>query len=306
MAAAANGKQVAALIELKARFDEESNISWAKALEREGVHVVYGLLGLKTHSKAMLIVRREAGGIRRYVHLGTGNYNSVTTKQYTDLGYLSCDPDLGADASAVFNQLTGYAVQQDYRRFLVAPTMMRAGMERLIEREIEHARQGREAHLIFKMNALVDKPMIRLLYRASQAGVKIDLLVRGMCCLRPGVPGVSETITETSIVGRFLEHSRVYWFLNGGEEEVFMGSADLMPRNLNRRVEILFPVLDQGIVRRLRDEVLPMYMADTAKARRLRPDGEWERLRPAEGAEPFNAQEWFVAQARAVVRQGGD
>ncbi len=306
MAAAANGKQVAALIELKARFDEESNIGWAKALEREGVHVVYGLLGLKTHSKAMLIVRREAGGIRRYVHLGTGNYNSVTTKQYTDLGYLSCDPDLGADASAVFNQLTGYAVQQDYRRFLVAPTMMRAGMARLIEREIEHARQGREAHLIFKMNALVDKPMIRLLYRASQAGVKIDLLVRGMCCLRPGVPGVSETITETSIVGRFLEHSRVYWFLNGGEEEVFMGSADLMPRNLNRRVEILFPVLDQGIVRRLRDEVLPTYMADTAKARRLRPDGEWERVHPADDAEPFNAQEWFVAQARAAVRQGGD
>ena len=306
MEAAANGKQVAALIELKARFDEESNIGWAKALEREGVHVVYGLLGLKTHSKIMLIVRREAGGVRRYVHLGTGNYNSVTTKQYTDLGYLTCDPDLGADASAVFNQLTGYGAQEGYRRFLVAPATMRAGMERLIEREIEHARQGREAHLIFKMNSLVDKPMIRLLYRASQAGVKVDLLVRGMCCLRPGVPGVSETIAETSIVGRFLEHSRIYWFLNGGEEEVLMGSADLMPRNLNRRVEILFPVLDQGIVRRLRDEVLATYMADTAKARRLRADGSWERIAPAGDAAPFNAQEWFVAEARAAVRQGAE
>jgi polyphosphate kinase len=304
MEAAANGKQVAALIELKARFDEESNIGWARALEREGVHVVYGLLGLKTHSKMMLIVRREAGGIRRYVHLGTGNYNSITTKQYTDLGYLSCDPDLGADASAVFNQLTGYAVQEDYRRFLVAPTTMRAGIERLIEREIEHARQGREAHLIFKMNALVDKSMIRLLYRASQAGVKIDLLVRGMCCLRPGVPGVSETIDETSIVGRFLEHSRIYWFRNGDDDEVLLGSADLMPRNLDRRVEILFPVLDRAIVRRLRDEILATYMADTAKARRLCPDGTWERPRPPEGAEPLSAQEWFVAQARAAVRQG--
>lgn len=304
MEAAANGKQVAALIELKARFDEESNIGWAKALEREGVHVVYGLLGLKTHSKIMLIVRREGGRIRRYVHLGTGNYNSVTTKQYTDLGYLTCDEDLGADASAVFNQLTGYAAQQDYRRFLVAPATMRAGLERLIEREIAHARAGREAHLIFKMNALVDKPMIRLLYRASQAGVKTDLLVRGMCCLRPGLPGVSETITETSIVGRFLEHSRIYWFLNGGDEEVLMGSADLMPRNLDRRVEILFPVLDRGILRRLRDEILATYMADTAKARRLRPDGTWERLCPADGAEPFNAQERFVAQARAAARHG--
>jgi polyphosphate kinase len=304
MEAAANGKQVAALIELKARFDEESNIGWAKALEREGVHVIYGLLGLKTHSKIMLIVRRETGGVRRYVHLGTGNYNSVTTRQYTDLGYLTCDPDVGADASAVFNQLTGYAAQREYRRFLVAPATMRAGMERLIEREIAHARAGREAHLLFKMNSLVDKPMIRLLYRASQAGVKVDLLVRGMCCLRPGMPGVSETITETSIVGRFLEHSRIYWFLNGGDEEMFMGSADLMPRNLDRRVEILFPVLDGGILRRLRDEVLPTYLADTAKARRLRSDGTWERVRPAPGADPFDAQESFVAQARAAVRQG--
>ncbi|MEI6727319.1 MAG: polyphosphate kinase 1, partial [Actinomycetes bacterium] len=212
MEAAANGKQVAVLLELKARFDEESNIGWAKALEREGVHVVYGLVGLKTHSKIMLVVRREGDRIRRYVHLGTGNYNSVTTKQYTDLGYLTCDDDLGADASVVFNSLTGYATSGDYRKFLVAPTTMRRGIEERIDREIAHAERGEEAHLIFKMNSLVDKPMIRRLYRASQAGVKIELNVRGMCCLRPGVPGVSDNITERSIVGRFLEHSRIYWF----------------------------------------------------------------------------------------------
>jgi polyphosphate kinase len=302
MEAAANGKQVAALIELKARFDEESNIGWAKALEREGVHVVYGLVGLKTHSKIMLVVRREGDRVRRYVHLGTGNYNSVTTKQYTDLGYLTCDEDLGADASVVFNSLTGYATGGEYRKFLVAPTTMRRGLEERIDREIEHARQGEEAHLIFKMNSLVDKPLIRRLYRASQTGVKVDLIVRGMCCLRPGIPGVSENITERSIVGRFLEHSRIYWFRNGGDEEVLLGSADIMPRNLNRRVEILFPVLDGDIVRRLRDEVLGTYLADNMKARVLRPDGAWEHIWPGEGDEPLNSQEWFVARAREAAR----
>ena len=303
MEAAANGKQVAVLLELKARFDEESNIGWAKALEREGVHVVYGLVGLKTHSKIMLVVRREGDRIRRYVHLGTGNYNSVTTKQYTDLGYLTCDEDLGADASVVFNSLTGYATAGDYRKFLVAPSAMRRGILDRIDREIERARSGEEAHLIFKMNSLVDKPMIRRLYRASQAGVKVELNVRGMCCLRPGVPGVSDTITERSVVGRFLEHSRVYWFRNGGDEEVLLGSADLMPRNLNRRVEILFPVRDKGILRKLRDEVLPVYLRDNMKTRVLSPDGSWEHIWPAEGENPFNAQEWFVAQARDAVRR---
>ena len=303
MEAAANGKQVAVLLELKARFDEESNIGWAKALEREGVHVVYGLVGLKTHSKIMLVVRREGDRIRRYVHLGTGNYNSVTTKQYTDLGYLTCDEDLGADASVVFNSLTGYATAGDYRKFLVAPAAMRRGIEERIDREIEHAKNGEEAHLIFKMNSLVDKPMIRRLYRASRAGVKIELNVRGMCCLRPGVPGVSENISERSVVGRFLEHSRVYWFRNGGEEEVLLGSADLMPRNLNRRVEILFPVRDKGILRRLRDEILPVYMRDNMKTRVLHADGVWEHIWPADGEEPLNSQEWFVAQAREAVRQ---
>ena len=306
MEAAANGKQVAVLLELKARFDEESNIGWAKALEREGVHVVYGLVGLKTHSKIMLVVRREGDRIRRYVHLGTGNYNSVTTKLYTDLGYLTCDEDLGADASVVFNQLTGYATSGDYRKFLVAPTTMRRGIEERIDREIAHAERGEEAHLIFKMNSLVDKPMIRRLYRASQAGVKVELNVRGMCCLRAGIPGVSDNISERSIVGRFLEHSRIYWFRNGGDEEILMGSADLMPRNLNRRVEILFPVQDKGIVRRLRDEILTVYLNDNMKTRILRPDGSWEHIWPAEGEEPLNAQEYFVAQAREAVHAAED
>jgi polyphosphate kinase len=303
MEAAANGKQVAVLLELKARFDEESNIGWAKALEREGVHVVYGLVGLKTHSKIMLVVRREGDRIRRYVHLGTGNYNSVTTKQYTDIGYLTCDEDLGADASVVFNSLTGYATSGDYRKFLVAPTTMRRGIEERIDREIAHAERGEEAHLIFKMNSLVDKPMIRRLYRASQAGVKVELNVRGMCCLRPGVPGVSDNITERSIVGRFLEHSRIYWFRNGGEEEILLGSADLMPRNLNRRVEILFPVQDKAILRRLRDEILATYLSDNLKTRVLTRDGAWEHIWPAEGETPLNAQEYFVAQAREAVRR---
>jgi polyphosphate kinase len=301
MEAAANGKQVATLVELKARFDEESNIGWAKALEREGAHVVYGLLGLKTHCKALMVVRREGDRIRRYTHLGTGNYNSVTTKQYTDLGYLTADDDIGADANLVFNHLTGGGQATEYRKLLVAPVNLRQGIAARIEREIEHAQAGREAHLIFKMNSLVDKPMIRKLYRASQAGVKIELNVRGMCCLRPGIPGVSENITEQSVVGRFLEHSRVYWFRNGGDDEVILGSADLMPRNLNRRVEILFPVLDAGIRRRIRDEILPTYMADNMKTRVLAADGSWTHIWPGDGEEALNAQEWFVARARETA-----
>jgi polyphosphate kinase len=301
MEAAANGKDVAVLVELKARFDEESNIGWAKALEREGAHVVYGLIGLKTHCKALQVIRREGDRIRRYTHLGTGNYNSVTTKQYTDLGYLTADDDIGADANLVFNHLTGGGQATEYRKLLVAPVNLRQGIAARIDREIAHAAAGREAHLIFKMNSLVDKPMIRKLYRASQAGVKVELNVRGMCCLRPGVPGVSENITERSIVGRFLEHSRIYWFRNGGDEEVILGSADLMPRNLNRRVEILFPVQDAGIRRRIRDEILPTYLSDNLKTRVLGADGTWTHLWPREGEEPLNAQEWFVERAREQV-----
>jgi polyphosphate kinase len=301
MEAAANGKQVAVLVELKARFDEESNIGWAKALEREGAHVVYGLLGLKTHCKALLVVRREGDRIRRYTHLGTGNYNSVTTRQYTDLGYLTADDDIGADATLVFNHLTGGGQASEYRKLLVAPVNLRQGIAARIDREIAHAEAGREAHLILKMNSLVDKPMIRKLYRASQAGVRVELNVRGMCCLRPGIPGVSEHITERSVVGRFLEHSRVYWFLNGGDEEVILGSADLMPRNLNRRVEILFPVQDAAIRRRIRDEILPTYLADNTKTRVLGADGVWTHLWPGDGEPELNAQEWFVARAREMA-----
>ncbi len=301
MEAAANGKDVAVLVELKARFDEESNIGWAKALEREGAHVVYGILGLKTHCKALQVIRREGDRIRRYTHLGTGNYNSVTTKQYTDLGYFTADDDIGADAALVFNHLTGGGQAIEYRKLLVAPVNLRQGIAGRIDREIAHAEAGREAHLIFKMNSLVDKPMIRRLYRASQAGVKVDLNVRGMCCLRPGIPGVSENITEQSVVGRFLEHSRVYWFRNGGDEEVLLGSADLMPRNLNRRVEIIFPVQDEGILRRVRDDILPKYLADNMKTRVLTADGSWTHIWPKDGEEPRNAQEWFVARAREVA-----
>jgi polyphosphate kinase len=301
--AAANGKEVAVLCELKARFDEESNIEWARALEREGVHTVYGLLGLKTHSKIALVVRREGDGIRRYLHLGTGNYNVVTALQYTDLGLLTCDEQMGADASAVFNYLTGYSSDDVYNRFLVAPLTLRNDLEELICRETDHARDGRGGRLIFKMNSLVDRRMIRLLYAASRAGVEIDLLVRGMCCLRPGVPGVSENIRVTSIVGRFLEHSRIYYFANGGEPTVLLGSADLMPRNLDRRVEILFPVQDAALIARLRDEILATCLADNVKARRMLPSGEYERRQPRSDEEPIDSQAWFLARRALTSRR---
>ncbi len=288
--AARRGKQVAVLVELKARFDEESNIEWAKALENEGVHVVYGLLGLKTHSKTTLVVRKEGDRIRRYVHLATGNYNPLTAQTYTDLGLFTCDEDLGADATDLFNYLTGYSAKKEYRKFLVAPINMRPGIESLVQREIDRQRQGEQGHLIFKINALVDKPMSRLLYQASQAGVRIDLLVRGMCCLRPGLPGISENIRVLSIVGRFLEHSRIYYFRNGGNEQVYLGSADLMPRNLDRRVEVLFPVEDPRLIRRLRDQILAVYLADNVKARLMQADGSYVRLRPGDGVKAINSQ----------------
>jgi polyphosphate kinase len=293
--AADRGKEVAVLVELKARFDEESNIEWAKALEAAGAHVVYGLVGLKTHAKLALVVRREGDRIRRYVHVGTGNYNAVTARLYTDLGLLTCDEQIGADASDVFNRLTGYSSVPEYRKFMVAPAHFRTRMAELIRREIDHQRANGDGHLIFKMNALVDKQFCRLLYEASQAGVRCELLVRGICRLRPGLPGVSDNITVTSIVGRFLEHSRIYWFNNGGKEEVYIGSGDLMPRNLDRRIEVIAPVQDPGLRRRLRDEVLAVYLRDTAKARRMLPDGTYERMRPADGEEPFNAMEWLIA-----------
>jgi polyphosphate kinase len=282
-----NGKQVAVLVELKARFDEESNIEWARALEREGVHVVYGLVGLKVHCKIALIVRREADGIRRYVHLGTGNYNSTTARLYTDLSLFTANEEIGSDASDLFNQLTGYSHKADFRRLLVAPLTMRKKLAELIQRE---TRLGERGRLIFKTNALEDKETIRLLYEASRAGVKIDLIVRGLCCLRAGLPGVSENITVRSVVGRFLEHSRIYFFGNDGDEEIYSGSADLMPRNLDRRVELLFPVLNQKIVRYLRDVVIEKYLSDTRKARIAKPDGSYEI-----GRGSLDSQAWFVA-----------
>ena len=299
--AVGNGKQVAVLVELKARFDEESNIEWARSLENEGVHVVYGLLGLKTHSKIALVVRREEGSIRRYVHLSTGNYNPATAKVYTDIGLLTCDEALGRDASDLFNYLTGYSAKRDYQKFLVAPLNLRAGLQALIEREAERARGGEPAHLIFKLNHLVDQPMIRLLYQASEAGVTVDLLVRGICGLRPGVTGLSENIRVLSIVGRFLEHSRVFYFHNGGTEELYLGSADLMSRNLDRRVEILFPIQDSRLLRYLRDHVLATYLADSVKARRLRPDGTYELVKPDPGIEPLDSQRWLIEHRHGAM-----
>ena len=292
--AAENGKQVAVLVELKARFDEESNIGWARKLEREGVHVVYGLLGLKTHSKVALVIRKEGDGIRRYLHLATGNYNAITAGLYEDIGMFTCDDVIGADATSMFNYLTGYSVVNAYQKLLVAPINLRERMEELILREIAHQRNGEQGHLIFKVNSLVDKSIIKLLYTASQAGVKVDLLVRGICCLRPGVPGVSENIQVISIVGRFLEHSRCYYFRNGGKDDIYLGSADLMPRNIDRRVEVLFPVQDPGIIQYLRDHLLPAYQQDNIKARRLKPDGTYERLSPQAGEIPLNVQEWLI------------
>ncbi len=286
-----NGKQVAVLLELKARFDEESNIEWARALEREGVHVVYGLLGLKVHCKIALIVRREHDSIRRYVHLGTGNYNPATARLYTDLSLFTADPDIGADATDLFNYLTGYSHKADFRRLLVAPVTMRQQFADLIRRETALGSRG---HLILKMNALEDKAMIRLLYEASRAGVKVELIVRGLCCLRPGLPGVSENITVRSVVGRFLEHSRLFYFGNGGAEEMYAGSADLMPRNLDRRVELLFPILNPGIVRYLRDVVLEKYLADTRKVRFGKADGTYESPRGT-----MDSQAWFTTHRNA-------
>jgi polyphosphate kinase len=297
-------KQVASLVELKARFDEESNIEWAKALERAGVHVVYGLIGLKIHCKVALIVRREQDRIARYVHLSTGNYNVVTAHLYTDMGLFTADEEIAEDVSNLFNYLTGYSYKSDYKKLLVSPVNARQRMEGLIEREIKHAKAGRKARLIFKMNALVDPPMIRALYRASRAGVKVQLLVRGICCLRPGVQGISDNIEVRSVVGRFLEHSRVYCFLNGGDEEVYMGSADLMPRNIDHRVEVIAPIQDPRIVRHILDDVLPVYLADTVKTREMLPTGAYVRKKTSDGKHPLNAQEWLIKNNRKRVVRG--
>jgi polyphosphate kinase len=298
MEARVNGKQVAVLVELKARFDEEHNIEWARKLEDEGVHVVYGVRGLKTHAKVCLIVRRQPDGIYRYIHLGTGNYNVVSSRIYTDLSYFTCDAAIGADVSDLFNALTGYSRKKTYRKLLVAPGSLRQELIARIEREVHRHRTHGDGYLGFKMNALADKACIQALYRASQAGVIIDLQVRGICCLRPGVPGVSETITVTSVVGRFLEHARVYYFRNGGPGEVLLGSADLMPRNLDRRVEVLFPVEDPRWREAVITDVLGVGLRDNVQSRRMRPDGTYERRTPRERETVINSQEWLMARWR--------
>lgn len=301
--AADNGKQVSVLVELKARFDEENNINWAKKLEKAGCHVIYGLVGLKTHSKITLVVRMEEDGIRRYVHLGTGNYNDTTAKLYTDCGILTCSPQMGEDATAVFNMLSGYSEPLAWNRMAVAPLWLRGRFLRMIRREADHARSGREAHIMAKMNSLCDKEIITALYEASCAGVRIDLIIRGICCVKAGVQGLSENITVRSIVGNFLEHSRIFYFSNDGCPEVYMGSADWMPRNLDRRVEIMFPVEDD----KLKDKVihiLEVELEDNVKAHILQPDGTYEK-EDKRGKVLVNSQLQFcqeaMDQARAVL-----
>jgi polyphosphate kinase len=290
--AAEAGKQVAVLVELKARFDERNNIIWAKRLESHGIHVVYGFADLKTHAKLCLVVRQEPDGIRTYVHTATGNYNPATAKVYTDLGFFTADPAIVADVAEIFNYLTGYSGQKEYRCTLVAPVQLRTRLTELIAREAEHARAGRDARIIIKVNAVTDDQIIRHFYRASQAGVSIDLLVRGICSLRPGIAAVSENIRVRSIVGRFLEHSRIYWFLNGGHEEMYIGSADLMERNLDRRVETLTPIRDAEILAHLRDAVLASYLRDNDRAMVLDQSGHYHRPDASSGS--FNAQHFLL------------
>ena len=287
--AAENGKQVMALVELKARFDEDNNIQWARHLERAGVHVIYGVLGLKTHTKIVLVVRKESSKLQSYVHIGTGNYNSKTSKLYTDIGLLSSRPELGQDLVELFNYLTGFSKQQSFRRLLVAPVTLRKGTEALIRREIEHAQHGRQGQIKAKMNSLVDPDIISLLYEASQAGVKIDLIIRGMCSLYPGKKSLSENIRVTSIIGQFLEHSRVFWFANGGTPEAYIGSADWMPRNLDRRVEAVTPVEEPALRDKL-ERLLDLYLRDNRGAWDMQADGTFVQCQPKEEEQECNSQ----------------
>jgi len=295
--AALNDKQVSVIVELKARFDEENNIEWARALEKVGAHVVYGDIALKTHCKATMVVRRESDGIRRYVHLGTGNYNAKTSRMYTDLGLFTCDSGIAEDVTALFNSLTGYSQGTNYRKLLVSPGGIRKGLMERIEREIAHVENGKDGHLILKMNSLTDFRSADALYRASQAGVRVDLLVRGSCILVPGVPGLSENIRVISVVGRFLEHHRIFYFNKGGgkRSEVWLGSADIMQRNLDRRVEILFPVQDRILKKHILQDILWTYLRDNLRSHKLLPDGRYCRLQPFPDEPPFDAQAWFMS-----------
>ncbi|MEE4195343.1 MAG: polyphosphate kinase 1 [Anaerolineae bacterium] len=300
------GKQVAVMVELKARFDEESNIEWARMLEQVGVHVTYGFVGLKTHTKLLMVVRNEGDVMRRYIHLGTGNYNHVTARLYEDIGMMTCDEIIGDDVSHLFNVITGYSTKTDYQKLLVAPGNLRRGIEDRIKREIKNQEKGKQGYIIFKCNALIDPPVIELLYKASQAGVRVILILRGESSLRPGIKGLSENIRVISILGRYLEHSRIYYFYNGGNEEVFMGSADLMDRNLNRRIETLFPVEDPDLIKYVRDQILRVYLRDNTKARLMKPDGSYHRLQPGKGEAPFSAQEHFMYHRELLERELAD
>lgn len=291
--ASERGKQVTAVVEIKARFDEANNIEWADRLAESGIHVVYGHVGLKTHGKLALVVRREDQGLQTYVHIATGNYNPTTSKLYTDLGLLTTDPDIGDDATDIFNYLTGFSLQKEFTRLMVAPLNLRERMLALIERETSHARAGRAARITAKVNRLTDLEIIESLYRASQAGVPIDLIVRGACMVRPGILGLSQTINVRSIVGRFLEHSRIFYFANGGAEEVYIGSADWMTRNLNRRVEVVAPVLDPQLRKFLKDTVLAAYLRDNVQARILNAEGTYDPPPVKPGEELFNSQTYF-------------
>jgi len=304
MEAASHGKEVTAVVELRARFDEANNIQWSRKLEEAGVHVVHGMVGYKIHAKMCLVVRKEEDGLRRYVHLSTGNYNLTTARLYTDVGLLTCRPDFGEDMTNVFNLLTGIGHYQPTRKLLLAPFELHRRMIAFIERETAQARRGRPARIIIKMNALVDGDIIQALYRASQAGVKIDLLVRGICCLRPGWPGLSENISVRSIVDRFLEHSRLFYFENGGRPELWAGSADWMPRNFFRRIEAVFPIEDPRLRRRIKEELLAIPMADNVKAWRLKPDGAYERV-SAEGQAPLRSQWKFMELAMRAAKPAG-
>ena len=298
--ASEKGKQVTALIELKARFDEEHNIEWARKLDEAGVHVVYGILGLKTHGKLTLVVRREGDSLKRYVHIASGNYNPTTSCTYTDVGMVTASEEIGADATELFNYLTGCSRQMEYRQILVAPVNLREKMAALIDREIRHRQAGEPAHIMAKLNRVADKQMIEKLYEASNAGVKIDLIVRGICMLRPGVADLSENITVRNIVGRFLEHSRVFYFANGGEEEIYIGSADWMARNLKHRIEVVAPVSDPSLKHYLKDVLLMAYLRDNVKARELQPDGTYRRVPLAPGEKRFDSQTFFVGHETAV------
>ncbi|MGH7537846.1 MAG: polyphosphate kinase 1 [Gemmatimonadales bacterium] len=304
--AAQNGKQVTALVELKARFDEENNIGWARELEQAGVHVVYGVVGLKTHCKAALVVRREPDGIRRYVHLSNGNYNPTTARIYTDLGLFTANPEFGEDVSAMFNMLTGYSQRRQWRKLCVAPVALREQVIALIEREQRHAEAGRPARIIVKMNGLVEPAVIDALYRASQAGVRIDLLIRGICCLRSGLPGASETIRVISIVDRFLEHSRLFYYENAGDPEIFLASADWMPRNFFRRIEVMFPIEDPRLKARIIETILPTLLTDNVKARVQNPDGSYGRVARGVDETAVRAQVALQGQARESAREVGE